>query len=144
YNPAHEDQTHVTGGAQLFIPASAGLRLNVHAALGAGIPIVSAQAGLELGGSLAVEGAVVAAVHVDWTPRRGLVLDASGEIYAEPKLKFDVTGFVTSKATWRRPARSTRRHWSAIPTTPPRTTTWDTCARSKAGGTTQSGTMSAP
>jgi len=94
YNPAHEDQTHVTGGAQLFIPAGAGLRLNVHAALGAGIPVVSAQAGLELGGSLAVAGAVVAAVRVDWTPRRGLVLDAAGEIYAEPKLKFDVTGFV--------------------------------------------------
>ena len=33
-------------------------------------------------------------MRVDWTPRRGLVLDAAGEIYAEPKLKFDVTGFV--------------------------------------------------
>src|SRR5207237_2510882 len=70
------------------------VRGHVAAALGAGIPVGSAQAGLELGGSLAVAGAVVAAVRVDWTPRRGLVLDAAGEIYAEPKLKFDVTGFV--------------------------------------------------
>ncbi|MBZ5569174.1 MAG: DUF4157 domain-containing protein [Acidobacteriia bacterium] len=94
YNPAHEDETEVHGHAALHIPAHAGLRLFVSAALGAGIPIVDAKAGLELGGSLGVEGALHADVDVDWTPKKGLVLDANAEIYAEPKFKFDITGFV--------------------------------------------------
>lgn len=94
YNPAHEDQTHVTGSAKLHIPAHAGLRLFVRGGIGAGIPLVSAQAGIEIGGGLGLEGAVDAGVQVDWTPTRGLVLDAVGEIYVEPKLKFDISAFV--------------------------------------------------
>ena len=93
YNPDHEDQTHVTGGAKLVIPAHAGLRLFVRGSLGAGIPIVSAELGLEVGGQLGLEGAVEAGVQVDWTPARGLVLDARGEIYVQPKFRFDLTGF---------------------------------------------------
>jgi hypothetical protein len=98
YNPSHEDQTHVTGRAQLYIPAHAGLRLFVRGGLGVGIPIVSATAALEVGGSIGLEGAVTASVQVDWMPRRGLILDAMGEIYAQPKFKFDVTGMVLVEA----------------------------------------------
>jgi len=98
YNPAHEDQTHVTGGAQLYVPARAGLRLFVRGGLGAGIPIVSAQAGIEIGGGLGLEGAAQADVQVDWMPNRGLQLDASASIFVEPKLKFDITGYVTVEA----------------------------------------------
>jgi hypothetical protein len=94
YNPAHEDQTHVSGAAALHIPAHAGLRLFVRGSLGVGIPIVSASAGLEIGGGLGLEGALDAAVNVDWTPAKGLDLTASAAIYVEPKLKFDITGFV--------------------------------------------------
>jgi Domain of unknown function (DUF4157) len=94
YNPAHEDQTHVTGHAQLYIPAQAGLRLFVHGGLGVGIPLVSATATLEVGGSLGLEGAVTADVNVDWMAGRGLTIDASAAIYAQPKFKFDVTGRV--------------------------------------------------
>ncbi len=94
YNPAHEENTEVHGHAALHIPAHAGLRLFVSAALGAGIPLVDAKAGLELGGTLGIEGALHAAVDVDWSPKKGLVLDASAEVYAEPKFKFDITGFV--------------------------------------------------
>jgi hypothetical protein len=93
YNPDHEDQTHVTGGAKLVIPAHAGLRLYIRGSLGAGIPIVSAELGLEVGGQLGLDGAVEAGVQVDWTPARGLVLDAEAEIYAQPKFRFDLTGF---------------------------------------------------
>ncbi|MCP3953872.1 MAG: hypothetical protein GY697_16880, partial [Desulfobacterales bacterium] len=93
YNPDHEDQTHVTGGARLVIPAHAGLRMFIRGSLGAGIPIVSAELGLEVGGQLGLEGAVEAGVQVDWTPARGLVLDAEGEIYVQPKFRFDLTGF---------------------------------------------------
>jgi hypothetical protein len=98
YNPAHEDQTHVTGRAQLFIPAHAGLRLFVRGGLGVGIPIVSATAALEIGASLGLEGAVVASVDVDWLANRGLIINATGEIYAQPKFKFDVTGMVLVEA----------------------------------------------
>jgi hypothetical protein len=94
YNPAHEENTEVHGHAALHIPAHAGLRLFVSAALGAGIPLVDAKAGLELGGTLGIEGALHAAVDVDWSPKKGLVLDANAEVYAEPKFKFDITGFV--------------------------------------------------
>jgi hypothetical protein len=94
YNPAHEDQTHVSGAAKLHIPAHAGLRMFVRGSLGVGIPLVSASAGLEFGGSLGLEGALDAAVNVDWTPVKGLDIQASAEIYVQPKLKFDITGFV--------------------------------------------------
>ena len=98
YNPSHEEETHVKGGAKLFIPARAGVRLFVRGALGAGIPVVSAQAGLEIGGALGIEAAVAAGVQVDWTPAKGLVLDALAEAHAEPKFKFDITGFLLVEA----------------------------------------------
>ncbi len=98
YNPAHEDQTHITGRAEMFIPAHAGLRLFVRGGLGVGIPIVSATARLEVGASLGLEGAVVAGLEVDWMANRGLILDAHGEIFVQPKFKFDVTGQVLVEA----------------------------------------------
>ncbi|HEX5167438.1 MAG TPA: hypothetical protein VFV93_18660, partial [Thermomicrobiales bacterium] len=94
YNPSRESETHVTGGATLHIPAHAGLRLFVRGGLGVGIPLVSATAGLEIGGAIGLEGALDAGVQVDWTPTQGLKLDAFGEISVEPKLRFDITGFV--------------------------------------------------
>ncbi len=93
YNPDREDETHIEGGARLVIPAHAGLRMFVRAALGAGIPIVSATLGLEVGGQLGIEGAAEAGVEIDWTPATGLVLDAEIEVWAEPKFRFDITGF---------------------------------------------------
>jgi hypothetical protein len=98
FNPDQPDKTHIEGGARLHIPAHAGLRLFVRGSLGVGIPIVSASAGLEVGGALGLEGAVDAGVHVDWMPARGLVLDAAGEVYVEPRFRFDITGFVLVEA----------------------------------------------
>lgn len=98
YNPAREDQTKVTGDARLFIPAHAGLRLSVRGALGAGIPLVSAEAGLEIGGRLGIEGAVDASLHIDWTPAKGLVLDAEAKVSAEPAFTFDVAGYALVEA----------------------------------------------
>lgn len=94
YNPEHEDRTQITGGAQLFIPAQAGLRLYVRGALGAGIPVVSAEAGLEIGGQLGVDGTVQAGVTVNWTPKQGLVIDAQASLSAEPSFTFDINGYV--------------------------------------------------
>jgi hypothetical protein len=59
---------------------------------------VSAQAGLEIGGQLGLEGALDAGVQVDWMPNKGLTIDALGEVYVQPKFTFDVTGFVLVEA----------------------------------------------
>ena len=98
YNPDREADTRVEGGAAFHVPAQAGLRLFVQGGLGAGIPIVDATAGLEVSGALGLEGAAEASVNVAWTPARGLVLDARGEIYVEPKFRFEIAGFVDVSA----------------------------------------------
>ena len=94
YNPDHEDQTHVTGTARLHVPADAGLRLYVQGGIGAGIPVVSATAGLEVGGELGLEGALDVNVNVDWTPATGLAINAVGEIFVQPKFRFNIEAFV--------------------------------------------------
>ncbi|MGO9428667.1 eCIS core domain-containing protein [Rhodoblastus sp.] len=98
YNPSHEENTQVSGKAKLHVPAHAGLRLFVRGGIGAGIPIVSAEAGLEIGASLGLEGALDTGVEVDWSPAKGLTLDAEASVYVEPKLKVDLSGFVTVDA----------------------------------------------
>ena len=52
YNPAHEEDTRVTGDAHLDIPADAGLSLAARAGIGLGITGASATGGPELGGAL--------------------------------------------------------------------------------------------
>ncbi|HMA73329.1 MAG TPA: hypothetical protein VKP67_17870 [Xanthobacteraceae bacterium] len=94
YNPSHEGDTHVEGDARLHVPASAGLRVFVSGGIGAGIPLVDATAKLTVGAGLGLEGALDTGVHVDWTPTKGLVLDADASVYVEPKLKVSVTGSV--------------------------------------------------
>ncbi|HYG60195.1 MAG TPA: DUF4157 domain-containing protein [Symbiobacteriaceae bacterium] len=98
YNPDHEDQTTVSGGAHFVVPAEAGVRMYIRGGIGLGIPIVSASANLEIGGTLGIEGGLDTAVQVDWTPARGLVVDAHAEIFAQPKFKFDIQGVVLVEA----------------------------------------------
>ena len=98
YNPAHEEQTTVVGKGKLHIPAHAGIRLFIRGSIGASLLIVTAEGGLEVGGELGLAGALDAGVQIDWSPAKGLVLDAFGEIYVEPKFRFDITGFVLVEA----------------------------------------------
>lgn len=93
YNPSHEDQTAIHGHARFVVPAHAGLRMFVRGALGAGIPVISAELGLEAGGEIGLAGEASAEATVDWSPGHGLVLDALGSVFVEPKFKFDLTGF---------------------------------------------------
>lgn len=109
YNPSHEENTRITGDAHLNIPAEAGLRLAARAGIGLGITGASATGGLELGGTLGIGGAAEASVHIEWTPTSGLQIEAEGYLHAEPKFKFDVSGYVAVTAlgfsiydnTWR-------------------------------------------
>lgn len=98
YNPEREEDTEVTGGAEFVVPADAGLRLFVRGALGAGIPVVDARVGLEVGGGLGLNVEARAGVEVAWTPSDGIELSAEAEISGEPKLKLDITGFASVEA----------------------------------------------
>jgi hypothetical protein len=98
YNPAHEDQAHVVGTAGFHMPADAGLKLAAHAAIGAGIPVVSAQAGLEIAGVLGVVTALDLPLTVDWTPTSGLTIDAPISLSLQPVFTFSVNGYVLVEA----------------------------------------------
>ncbi len=98
YNPAKPDDTTVSGRGNFVVPAHAGLRLSVDGGLGAGIPIVSATAGITVFGEIGVAGAATAGVAITWTPRSGILLDAKGEIFVEPKFKFGIEAFVDVSA----------------------------------------------
>jgi hypothetical protein len=98
YNPAHEENTHITGDAHLNIPANAGLRLSVRAGIGLGIPLASVTGGLDIGGTLGIEGAAEAGVHVDWTPTTGLDIAAELAVHAQPSFTFDIGGYVSVRA----------------------------------------------
>lgn len=98
YNPDREQDTTVTGQALFVVPADAGIRLFVRGGVGAGIPVVSAEAGLEAGGELGLAGAAEAETDVNWTPQAGIVLHAQGEIYAEPSFVFDLSGYAAVTA----------------------------------------------
>jgi len=98
YNPSHEEQTRVTGDARLRVPANAGLRLSVRAGIGLGITGASATGGLEIGGTLGIEGAAEASVHVEWTPTTGLDLTAEVALHAQPSFTFDLSGYVSVTA----------------------------------------------
>ncbi|TDG29782.1 DUF4157 domain-containing protein, partial [Paracraurococcus ruber] len=98
YNPAREEETEVKGTAHLTVPADAGLRVFVRAGIGAGLPLISVQGGLEAGGRLGLEGALRAGVDIDWRPGKGLAIEAAAELFAEPKLRFDLSGFALVEA----------------------------------------------
>ncbi len=98
YNPDHEEDTHITGDAHVNVPADAGLRLGARVGIGLGITGASVTGGLELGGTLGIDGAAEASAHIDWKPNQGLQFDAEGYLHAEPKFKFDVSGYVAVTA----------------------------------------------
>ena len=94
YNPDHPDDTTVTGTGTFYVPANAGLRLSVDGGIGAGIPVVSATAGVSIYGEIGVQGAASASATVNWTPVAGIVMDAKGELSVQPKFKFGIDAFV--------------------------------------------------
>ncbi len=113
YSPDDEAATTVRGKAEMFVPAHAGLRLFVRGGVGAGIPVVSATAGLEVSGALGLEGAAQANVDVDWNPTRGLVIDAKGSIFVEPKFRFAIEAFVDVEADlWLTTIEIYKKKWS--------------------------------
>lgn len=93
YNPDHEDETEITGHGEFAIPADAGLTLRGDLGLGVSIGIASLSGGIELAGTLGLEGEAAAEVDLSWSPQTGIVLDAQGRIMVNPKFTFDVNAF---------------------------------------------------
>lgn len=110
YNPAREDETIVTGHGEFGIPADAGLTLRGDLGLGLSVGIASLSGGIELAGTLGLEGEALASVDVSWSPQTGIILDAEGRVTVNPKFTFDVNafaraslgiGFLSISETWR-------------------------------------------
>lgn len=93
YNPAHEDQTQLHGHGEFAIPADAGLTLRGDMGLGVSVAIASLSGGIELAGTLGLQGEAAAMVDLSWNPESGVTLDAEGRISANPRFVFDVNAF---------------------------------------------------
>lgn len=93
YNPDREDETTVRGHGEFVIPANAALVLRGDLSLGVSIAIASLTGGIELAGSLGLEGEAAAQVDVNWSPAEGLALDAQGSVLVNPKFAFDINAF---------------------------------------------------
>ncbi len=93
YNPDREDETEIHGHGEFAIPADAGLTLRGDLGLGVSIAIASLSGGIELAGTLGLEGEASAMVDLSWSPQTGVVLDAEGRITVNPKFVFDVNAF---------------------------------------------------
>ena len=110
YNPEKEDETTVTGHGEFGIPADAGLTMRGDLGLGLSVGIASLSGGIELAGTLGLEGEALASVDVNWGPQTGITLDAEGRVTVNPKFTFDVNafaraslgiGFLSISETWR-------------------------------------------
>ncbi|WP_439482438.1 eCIS core domain-containing protein [Cyclobacterium plantarum] len=110
YNPEREEETTVAGHGEFAIPADAGLTLRGDLGLGVSVAIASLSGGIELTGTLGLEGEALAEVDVNWSPQTGLALDASGRITVNPKFIFEINafaraslgvGFLSISETWR-------------------------------------------
>ncbi|WP_206610970.1 eCIS core domain-containing protein [Mariniphaga sediminis] len=110
YNPDREEETTISGHGEFAIPADAGLTLRGDLGLGVSVGIASLTGGIEIAGTLGLEGEAAAEVDVNWSPQTGLALDATGRVTVNPKFTFDINAFarasldlwVTSiSETWR-------------------------------------------
>ncbi|TDQ22713.1 eCIS core domain-containing protein [Tenacibaculum caenipelagi] len=93
YNPDREDETTISGHGEFVIPADAGLTLRGDLGLGVSVGVASLTGGIEVAGSLGLEGEALAQVDVNWSPQSGLAIDALGRITVNPKFTFDINAF---------------------------------------------------
>jgi hypothetical protein len=75
--------------------------------------VVSATAGVSVFGEIGVAGAASAGATISWTPIAGIVMDARGEIFVEPKFKFGIDAFVDVSADlWLTTIELYHKKWS--------------------------------
>ncbi|MDN3670810.1 DUF4157 domain-containing protein [Echinicola jeungdonensis] len=93
YNPEREEETTLSGHGEFVIPADAGLTLRGDLSLGVSVTIASLTGGIELAGTLGLEGEAAAEVDVNWSPQTGITLDAEGRVTVNPQFTFDINAF---------------------------------------------------
>ena len=93
YNPDREEETTIAGHGKFVIPANAGLTLRGDLGLGVSVAIASLTGGIEIAGTLGLDGEAAAEIDVNWNPQTGLALDATGKITVNPKFTFDINAF---------------------------------------------------
>ncbi|GAB2765058.1 hypothetical protein GCM10027275_02910 [Rhabdobacter roseus] len=102
YKPGQEDSITLNGHGKFVIPADASLRFFGRAGVGLSVGIASVSGNLELGGAVGIKGAAEAEVDVNWAQSTGITLDATGRIYVEPALKFDLNLVLVARALFLR------------------------------------------
>jgi hypothetical protein len=97
YNPARPDDTTLTGGGRFVIPADASLKLHADLGLGLSVGIASLTGGIEVAGSIGLQGEAAASVNLNWSKATGLELFAEGSVKVSPRFKFDVNLIARAK-----------------------------------------------
>lgn len=101
YNPDDDSKTQVGGGARVHVPAYFGVTVYAEGHIGVSILVASLKGFIRAKARLGLEGAVDAGVDVNWSPAKGLVIDAAASIYVQPALKFDlVLGYTARALFW--------------------------------------------
>ncbi|RAW01584.1 eCIS core domain-containing protein [Pseudochryseolinea flava] len=100
YNPDKPEDTEVTGKGKFVIPAEAGLKLAVRASIGLSALIGGVEGGLEVAGGLKLEASASADLDVNWSPSKGLELNANLNADVTPKFIFEITGFIKAWFAW--------------------------------------------
>jgi hypothetical protein len=90
YTVGQEDSLSLHGRGKFVVPADATIRIFGRAGIGLSIGIARVSGAIELGAAVGIKGAAEAEVDVNWDPKNGVSLEATGRIYVEPVLKFDV------------------------------------------------------
>jgi hypothetical protein len=89
-----EDAT-VTGHGEFYVPAYAGMTLNVGGGLRARAAVAYGQGRVGLVGSLGVEASAAAAIDISWSRQAGLALEANLSAQARPKFELSAEASIT-------------------------------------------------
>ncbi len=94
FDPSQEDwDFSLTGGGELYVPASATLTVGIRGGLGLSVVIASATGFIELTGALGLEGALSAQVGIKYANDQFSV-DAKASVFAQPVLTFAISSGV--------------------------------------------------
>jgi hypothetical protein len=94
YNPSRPDDTTFKAGAQIAIPANAGITMSAYVGVGASVLIASVSGGIKISGRLGLDGEARAKAEVSWSPKNGFALDGLGEIEVRPQFTFTIDALI--------------------------------------------------
>jgi hypothetical protein len=89
-------EASVEGNAQFYVPAYAGLTLDLGGGLRARLAVAYVQGRVGLDGTLGIEADASAAVNVLWNPTDGFALRSTFEANARPKFEVGVNASVSA------------------------------------------------